>query len=122
MKGMTMGILIAIGVVILIFAILGVSGQMQKEANAESIDRAADIFRRIGYADKKAVTEEWEHLKKFEKKWIICEAWEKVFNEFSAQGNTEAVNFLVYCVGDEIMKYLEGIRDFYQKADEKAHQ
>ncbi len=48
-----MGILIAIGVVILIFAISGVSGQVQKEANAESINRAADVFRRIGYADKK---------------------------------------------------------------------
>lgn len=117
-----MGILIAIGVVILIFAILGVSGQMQKKANAKSIDKAADIFRRIGYADKKAITEDWEYLKKFEKKWIICEAWEKVFKEFSMQGNKEAANFLVYCVGDEIMKFLEEIQDFYQKADEQAHQ
>ncbi len=38
------------------------------------------------------------------------------------KGNVEAVNFLTYCVGDEIMKYLKELRDFYKKANEKAHQ
>lgn len=115
-----MGILIVIGFISVI-VIFFVSNQKDKEANAESIDKAADILRRIGYADKKAITEDWEYLKKSERKWIICEAWERVLDEFLIQGNAEAAKFLAYCVGDEIMKYFEERRDFYQKADERAH-
>lgn len=115
-----MGILIVIGVISAIVIFFAYS-QKEKEENAESIAKAADIFRRIGYADKKAITEEWEHLKKFESKWIICEAWQKVFNEFTSQGDKDAIGLLAYYTGDVVMKYLEELREFYQKADGEAH-
>lgn len=79
---MTLGILIVVGVVVFVIVIIGVSSQKEKEANAESINKAADILRRIGYADKKAMTEDWEHLKKFERKLIICDTWEKYLMSF----------------------------------------
>ncbi len=80
----------------------------------------ADVFRRIGYGDKKAITEEWGNLKKTYSKRVMCQAWSRVSNEFQNQGNIEAVNLLAYWVGDEIRKYLEELRDFYEKADEDA--
>lgn len=115
-----MGILIIAGILIfVIFAIYLINAQ-KKEEDAEAIAKAADVFRRMGYGDKKAITKEWEYMKKAERKWIMCEACEKVQNEFTMNGNTEALHFLLYCVGDEIVKCLEELRDFYEKADEEA--
>lgn len=72
------------------------------------------------YGDKKAITEEWGNLKKTYSKRVMCQTWSRVSNEFQNQGNIEAVNLLAYWVGDEIRKYLEELRDFYEKADEDA--
>ncbi len=92
----------------------------EKKEDEEGISEVADVFRRIGYGDKKAITEEWGNLKKTYSKRVMCQAWSRVSNEFQNQGNIEAVNLLAYWVGDEIRKYLEELRDFYEKADEDA--
>lgn len=68
----------------------------EKKEDEEGISEVADIFRRIGYGDKKAITEEWGNLKKTYSKRVMCQAWSRVSNEFQNQGNIEAVNLLAY--------------------------
>ena len=114
-------VILIIIVVLLIAILIGCLIAMEgKKEDANAILEAVDVFRRIGYGDRKAIMEDWNNLKKTKAKWIICEAWGRVFDEFQRQGNTEAVNMLAYWVGDEVRKYLEELRDFYEKADEEA--